>query len=373
MSKKLACFVLVLATLAAACGKEGPPSPPVPDIPRPVSDLLVSQRADTVVLEWGYPSLTTSGKSLDSIQKIVVYRFAQELPGSLAESGTETSTEVPRDLALFARLAQPTAVQFQRGSQPAGELSQESLPAYTSGTRVIFEDQPPLRSAGNLPIRYTYAVITEGRRVQSALSNLVSIVPQAPVARPEKLIARIAPERIQLTWEPTTTTADGESDPFVIGYRVYRSFLGESAALLNTTPVTTPLYEDRPAYGSYTYFVTAVTAMEPDIESAASEAVTVEFRDMLPPPTPTGLTALVEDDAVRLIWNPVVSTDLAGYLVYRWDGVAKVLLTKALLTEASFRDSDPSTGIGYVYGVTSVDSNGNESAQAESETVTVTR
>lgn len=373
MSKKLACFILALATLAAGCGKEGPPSPPVPDVPRAVSDLVVSQREDSVVLEWSYPSLTTSGKSLDSIQKIVVYRMDQELPASVASGAGETSGEVPRDIALFAKLTLPTAPQFQKAGVPAGELSRESLPDYTSGTRILFEDQPPLRSASGMPMRYTYAVVTEGKRVQSDLSNLASIVPQPPPAAPERLIARMSPELVQLTWDPTTTTADGGSEPFLIGYRIYRSFLGESATRLNKEPVKSPLYEDRPAYGTYTYFVTAVTAVEPDIESAPSGTVTVEFRDMQAPPSPATLTALVEDAAVRLIWDPVVAPDLAGYVVYRWDGVSKVRLNKSLLTETSFRDEAPAPGVGYVYGVTSVDSNGNESGQVVSESVTVTR
>ena len=133
MSKKLACFLVAFAALAAACGKEGPPSPPVPDIPRPVSDLVVSQRADAVVLEWSYPSLTTSGRSLDSIQKIVVYRFDEVLPRSLEESTTETSAEVPADIARFAKVSLPTPAQFRRGGLPAAELAGNALPAFTRG------------------------------------------------------------------------------------------------------------------------------------------------------------------------------------------------------------------------------------------------
>ena len=222
-------------------------------------------------------------------------------------------------------------------------------------------------------MRYTYAVVTEGRRVESDLSSLASIVPQEPPASPSKLLARMSPEVVQLTWDPVTTTVSGNADPFLIGYRVYRSFLGESASLLNEAPVRDPIFDDRPAYGTYTYFVTAVTAVEPDIESGASGAVTIEFRDMLPPPTPANVTALVEDDAVRLIWDPVIAPDLAGYIVYRWDGVAKIRLNKQLVTETSYRDVDARPGIAYVYGLTSVDTNGNESAQAVSETVSVTR
>lgn len=372
MSKKLACFVLALSALAAGCGKEGAPAPPVPDIPRAVTDLVVSQRADAVVLEWSYPSLTTAGKSLTSIQKIVVYRFDQQLPASVAEPAGESTGDVPPDIAAFARIALPTPPQFKRGGLPAAELSHQDLPAYTSGTRIIFEDRPPLRGNTGLAMRYTYAVVTEGRRVESDLSNLVSIVPQPAALQPDRLIARLNPELVQLTWESGTIETQ-ELPPASIGYRVYRSFLGESATLLNKEPVSDAIYEDRPPYGTYTYFVTSVTALDPDIESAASEPVTVEFRDMLAPPAPATLSALVEDDAVRLIWDPVVAPDLAGYVVYRWDGTARIRLNDALVTEPSYRDADPAKGVVYVYGVTSVDTNGNEGVQVTSEKVTVTR
>jgi len=181
------------------------------------------------------------------------------------------------------------------------------------------------------------------------------------------------PELVQLSWDPTTDNASGEGTAFVIGYRVYRSFLGESATLLNEAPARKPTWTDRPAYGTYTYFVTAVTSLEPDIESDASGAVTVEFRDMLAPPAPSNVTALVGDDAVRLIWAPGAVPDLAGYIVYRWDGTSKVRLNTALVTETSYRDSRPDPGVEYIYGVASVDTSGNEGTLANSQKVTFSR
>ena len=54
-----------------ACGKRGDPHPPVPVIPQTTNDLNVSQRGSRVILSWSYPSLTTAGKSLGAIRKVV--------------------------------------------------------------------------------------------------------------------------------------------------------------------------------------------------------------------------------------------------------------------------------------------------------------
>ncbi len=49
----------------------------------------------------------------------------------------------------------------------------------------------------------------------------------------------------------------------------------------------------------------------PKISSA-----TVHYRPNLPPPPPTGLTAIPKNSAIEVSWNPIQQTDLAGYIVY---------------------------------------------------------
>ena len=53
-------------------GAKGDPRPPVPIIPAATSDLVVTQRADKVILAWSYPSLTTVGRSLTDVRRITV-------------------------------------------------------------------------------------------------------------------------------------------------------------------------------------------------------------------------------------------------------------------------------------------------------------
>jgi fibronectin type 3 domain-containing protein len=140
-------------------------------------------------------------------------------------------------------------------------------------------------------------------------------------------------------------------------------------------------YTDNPPYGPHDYFVTALAATGPPrIESEPSSIVSVTFKDLVPPPPPTGLTALVETGAVRLVWDPVDAPDLAGYKVYRTEGtgidqlrpIGTIPLTPVqLLTATNYRDTSVNRGISYYYEVVSVDKSGNESSRVKTDWVLV--
>ena len=93
-------FLAALALVVLACGKRGDPHPPIPVIPAATSDLVVTQRADRVLLSWSYPSLTTAGKNLPDVRRISIYRFEEPLPASPGASRIPT---VPQ--AQFTKLS----------------------------------------------------------------------------------------------------------------------------------------------------------------------------------------------------------------------------------------------------------------------------
>ncbi|MBI2213189.1 MAG: fibronectin type III domain-containing protein [Acidobacteria bacterium] len=370
MSKKLACFLIVLA---AACGKAGVPHPPVPEIPAATTDLVVSQRAGKVILRWSYPSLSTAGKTLMDLRKIVVYRYVDALPESLASKlsgdGAKPASE------LFDQVALPLPPQYVRAAEPVAEVTKDELPAFAAGAKIEFEDAPPIMGEAGVPLRYVYAVVTEGLEKPSGFSNLAPIVlydvPEAPPA----LTAQLTPEAVVLSWEKPMKSTAGAETPQIQGYAVYRTATGEIAGdAVAKVNASATRYEDRPPYGRYSYRVTAVAANEPALsESAPSTSAEVDFRDLLPPGAPKNVAALTEEKLVRLIWDPVTAPDLAGYVVYRESGGTKTRLTASLLTDAIFRDEAPPTGVGIVYSVTSVDQSGNESAPARAAEVTIAR
>ena len=70
--KRLPALIAVLG-LAAACGKEGPPTPPLRAVPAPVKDLAVHQRGTHVLLSFKYPQTTPGGAALNGVSKVEVW------------------------------------------------------------------------------------------------------------------------------------------------------------------------------------------------------------------------------------------------------------------------------------------------------------
>jgi Fibronectin type 3 domain-containing protein len=382
--------LVLLAVASLACGKRGDPHPPVPVIPKATTDLLVAQRGPKVLLSWSYPSLTTAGKSMTGIRRVIVWRTIEELPVSQPARDPQspapgnTGSNAQQAIQLFARVPPLRPAQFLKLRTKVDSLEAANLPAATSGARLTYEDTPPLHAADGRPVRANYAVVTEGASATSDLSNVVSIVPlDVPVA-PGTLAAAAKKEGIVLTWTAPDASVSGSKNPLVAGYNVYRFPHGqpsdEFATPVNTSPVSTMLYTDVPPYGPHDYFVTALAAAgSPRIESEPSAIAGATFKDLVPPSPPGGLTALVETGAVRLVWDAVDAADLAGYKVYRTEGtgieqlrVAGVIpLTPQLLTATNYRDTAVNRGISYYYEVVSVDKTGNESAKVKTDWVLV--
>jgi len=365
--------------LAVACGKRGDPKPPVPVIPQATSDLVVTQRAGKVILSWSYPALTTAGRSLPGVRRVVVYRYVETLPAEatgpgadpLANSGPDPGQ--PEAITRFAKIPSLSPMQFAKLREQVDSIEGARLPASTTGAKLVFEDSPVLHSSDNRPVRLTYAVVTEGETAESDQSNLATIIPLEIAAAPTDLKAEAQREGVTLTW---TAAKRGATNPVASGYDVYRTAPGELpdefAKRINTAPVESGTYTDLPPYGTYDYRVATIGSEgPPKLQSGLSAAASTTFKDLVPPPAPASLTALVETKVVRMIWDPVIATDLQGYNIYRTQGPYKLKLTPGPAKQLFFGDESIELGIAYVYSVTAVDKNGNESEPTKSLTVVV--
>ena len=324
------------------------------------------------MLSWSYPALTTAGRSLPKVRRVVVYRYTEELPVSAQGRDPKTlqpgdvDLTLPQPLVLFSQIPTIPAAQFAKLSTRIDSIESANLPAASSGARLIYEDSPPFQTTDGRPIRLTYAIVTEGVNARSDFSNLVTIIPLDVAVAPAALSAAAKPEGVVLTWTRPEKAATGTNAPVLAGYNLYRlapgDRLDEFPVPINTAPITTTTYTDTPPYGDHEYRVTAVaTTGPPRIESEPSAAAPASFKDLVPPPPPQNIQVLVETKAVRLVWDDVQVPDIYGYQIYRSDRGHRYTLIKHPSTEAQFLDISVEPGITYVYEISSVDKARNES------------
>lgn len=312
---------------------------------------------------------------------MTVFRLREELPASLAgkdpavvAAGDYDPTIAP-EITLFSRVPAITPQQFERIRERRQDLGPSELEALTQGSQIVVEIPAEFRSEDGRPLRFTYAVVGETESGRSETSNMVSIVPVEPPLPPQELTATATREAVELRWTAPVKGAAGGDLPTIIGYHVYRHDAANPASA--RTPITpTPLketrYRDTPPYGGQVYAVTAIASVGPPrIESALSEPVTAEFRDLAPPPVPQGVVALPEDVVIQLVWESVDSPELEGYNVYRVSGMDRVKITSAPINVTVIRDDKVERGVTYTYEVTSVDRQGNESDAGRSREVII--
>jgi hypothetical protein len=91
--------------------------------------------------------------------------------------------------------------------------------------------------------------------------------------------------------------------------------------------------------------------------------VLADTRDVFPPDPPEGLLVLAEEGGNRLIWNPCLARDLAGYRVFARDAEGEWRRLADGLTDPAFVDTGAPRG--RRYAVSAVDAAGNESRREE--------
>jgi hypothetical protein len=191
-----------------------------------------------------------------------------------------------------------------------------------------------------------------GRPSPLVVARDLTTVP--PVAAPHALTGQASPDGVRLAWEaPQGVTAPT--------YNVYR---GPADGLfsehpLNVQPLTSPDDLDATIESGkiYKYVVRTVAADGPPYrESLSSNQVLVNASDLFAPMTPTGLVAVQEGSAVRLLWNPGTESDLDGYHVYRQLGEgAWVAIGNTVIRQPSFMDTGLVPGTVARYRVTALD------------------
>jgi hypothetical protein len=395
---------LVLAALAAACGKEGPPTPPLRAVPAPTKDLVVRQRGSHVLLSFLYPRTTPGGTALNGVSKVEVWEAVLPAapakapakaasPAKAPAAGTAGAPAAPATPAGGATSSAATAATPSAGAAagtatapgaatpaptPAGPepldprqfaklakvrltLAAKELGAATLGNQLLIdlplpETPPPAPAKGPT---HDYAVRTYGLQGdRSELSNQALLQPAPPPRAPEGVVVTGQADGILVEWKPVADAG---------GYAVYRRAASQrfsSKPLAVVRPPETRHLDQTASFGqSYIYSVTALDPRQPQIESAIQAEHEIHYLDRYPPPVPAELVAVAEAGRARLVWRPSEAPDLAGYIVYRKGPTGEwARLTAKPITAPTYVDATVASGQGYDYRVTAIDQAGNESA-----------
>lgn len=327
---------LPLLFMVAGCGLVAAPQPPSLKLPEPASDLTAQRTGNQVVLRWTMPKRTTDKVLLVGKQTAVICR---------------------------GEGAAHCVVVSEAGFAP------EAAASFTDTLPAAFVDGP-LR-----PLTYTVELENSLGRDAGPSNAAVTAAGAAPL-RITDLRARAQADGIVLSWTPTGAEQTVRIERVLVEKKSTAKSAGPTEQTLEFTGVDQGRVLDRDATLDHTYIYTAqriaklmVSGQTVEVASLPSESMTINARDLFPPAVPSGLEAVADPDAhaIDLSWQPDSEADLAGYRVYRREAGtngAPVRVSGAVDTVPSFRDVTAAAGHRYLYSVSAVDRDGNESARS---------
>jgi hypothetical protein len=301
----------VAALLTSGCGYVGNPMPPLADIPVGVQDLSAVQRGAVILAEFTVPLTTTENMPIRKALKLDLRIGTAGAPfdagawaaGARQVSGAKYGNGIARyEIPAAEWTGKDTTVGVRvigsngKASKWSNFVSLPVVAPPETPRDVRVTDTPQglhvawtahgdsfrvFRRAGDAgdfalvatvqqpewtdhatdfgkPYAYkvqTVVKLAGGKEAEGDLSEEAVITPQDvfPPAAPSGLAASLAPNSIELTWNPNT-------EPTLAGYSVYRS-TGAAAFEKIADAVSIPAYSDRTAeHGkTYRYAVTAVS------------------------------------------------------------------------------------------------------------------
>ncbi len=350
----------LLSGFVVGCGAPAAPLPPTLNLPQPVRDLAASRGGDTVHLTFSVPQKTTDKLPVRGPLTAQLCRGVETGPcepaGTLAIPEQAKSASMEDTLPAELRQGPPRLLVYRVAIlNHAAKSFAESAPAWTAG--------------GAAPMPVTGLTATP-RRNGIVLSWQGTTAPAGPPADFVRF------DRTRTSAPPTSVSKESSSfigrkaapeEPAEQVLRVPEAAAGRRSFAMDTTAHTG---------NSYRYIaqrVQQVTLGNRTLEIASSPgaAAVTAYRDVFPPPVPTGLVSAADTSAkaIDLDWTPDVDPGLAGYVVYRRDAGSnqppeRISPAGKPLTTSSWSDTSATPGQRYAYSVSAIDTSGNESQRS---------
>jgi len=347
-----AAALLVAAALLSGCASPGPPRAPSLQLPGSVRGLSVLRGGDAITVRFTLPDRTTDNLPIREGAVQASLCLAPEASPCTTLSGRQdvplkvTPGTAAADRAIVWTVPLPPSDTTGKPQLLAVRVQLTNLGGKTAGW-----SEPAYTAAGVAPSP------VEGLRAEETRSGI--LLRWQPVAgdSDEILLHR---EDLSPQGEKRTK----QSEPIWLV-----SHAKPSGADADET-MDTSAAEDVPyRYTALRRRIIQLDQQKIELRSSASPPVEIAWRNLFPPPAPTGLTAAPFREngafAVDLVWNPVDEVGLRGYVVIRrQEGISEQQLTPQPIPLPAYHDATAKPGIRYQYEVQAIGAKGVHSASA---------
>ena len=397
------------------CGKKGPPLAPFVLLPAAPPRVEAKRAGNDVYVTLTLPVQNIDASKPADVRRVEVYGFTAITPPPRAralELATLVATVPVAGALAEGALAgqQPRTAEVKDAANPGTTITvRDSLgpdafvpkalaapPAPTPAPAVAPRPEP----AGP-PRRFYIAVAYSDRGRPGPQSVPVELALGAVPDPPPAIEVAYSADDVLVSWEPAggvigfllenyalplETLSEDEAPPPAAGsdlppgptrYHVYRDLAPDplvlpapgSAIPAGTVVIPQPLTTEPIAELTFVesvefdrercYTIRAVRGTgAASVESAPTERRCVMPVDVFAPEPPAGLSSVVREGAISLIWESSPDVDVWGYVILRGaPGDATLLpLNAAPVLETQFTDTTVTAGTRYVYAVVAVDS-----------------
>ena len=342
--KKLKIVVFFFLTLSIInCGKKGPLKLEPKKLPMRINISKINQIGRNIKIGFDFPEYLSDKKTradLSRVNKIYIYYSDKEIPYE----------------------------KFRKKSKLLIKINLKNLQKKENSflINIPFKIKNLDNKKHYFAIRYSYG------EKKSMLSNLKSITTKIPILPISDL--KLIKERkiIKLKWSKPKLNLLNKKVDNISGYDIYRKIEALNKSLnknyfekINKDKILYEYYEDIDTGVDGNYFYHVSTIVSNNIQSASSNIISTRIKDIFPPEIPSNIVSFTTKGQIFLTWGKVKDKDLSYYRIYRKstsDDEFKLIADK--ITKNSFKDTKIKEGKLYIYSITSVDNNGNESKQS---------
>ncbi|HEX6494604.1 MAG TPA: hypothetical protein VF018_03905 [Acidobacteriaceae bacterium] len=359
---------LLATVFVAGCGAPAAPLPPTLNLPQPVRDLAAKRAGDAVHLTFSVPQKTTDKLPIRGPMTAQLCRSIESGPcqptGTLTIAAQQNAAAMDDSLPPDLTQGPPHLLTYKVAIlNHAAKSYGEAAPAYTA--------------AGAAPPALTGFTATPQR-------NGIVLSWQAN-SQPASASGSIRFVRTR-TSTPAQPQPGGTSRNLLTGDNTAEEPAEQILRLPEVTAQHQGFAIDTTAHtgNSYRYVAqrseqVTVAGRSFEIASLPSAPAEAVYRDVFPPPTPTGLVSAADTaaKAIDLDWNANIESGVAGYIVYRRavgpgagnavgsnEQPQRISPAGKPVTTSNWSDTTAVPGQRYAYSVSAIDASGNESPRS---------